>query len=139
MQVEMKTASDLSVAECGALLTLGLRGASASFDQEAMSHLFVDGMIEVSNANRRVVLTQQGGIAYAYLTAHQEEIRPATPAHVGPATCQGPGPYRHTAYRDRDSEGAMRRDPAKPARIGPAIYDGPVPGSRHNPQFGIGR
>ena len=67
----VKTASDLSFAECGALLTLGSRGASASFDQEAMSHLFADGMIEVSNADRRLVMTQQGDIAYAYLTAHR--------------------------------------------------------------------
>ena len=70
MSDNLKTASDLSFAECGALLTLGSRGASASFDLEAMSHLFADGMIEVSNVNRRVKLTPQGDIAYAHLAGH---------------------------------------------------------------------
>ena len=72
MTVEMKTASDLSFAECGALLTLASRGASASFDQEAMSQLFVLGLVEVQSEDRRLVLTPQGRIAYAYLTAHQK-------------------------------------------------------------------
>ena len=43
-----------------ALEELGRRGSGSSFDPPAMSQLFILGLVEVRNEDRRLVLTARG-------------------------------------------------------------------------------
>ncbi len=59
--------STLSADQLHAIFELATRGAGGSFDQPVMCELFVLGMIEVRNEDRRVGLTPSGMAVYTEL------------------------------------------------------------------------
>jgi hypothetical protein len=61
----------LSPEQREAILELGRRGSGGRFDQQALSQLFVLGLIEVRNADRRIGLTERGQQAYEILSTGQ--------------------------------------------------------------------
>ena len=62
MPTDLQTS--LSPSQRDAILELGSRGSGGLFDPLVMSQLFVLGLVEVRNEDRRLVLTERGRLAY---------------------------------------------------------------------------
>ena len=62
----------LSNAQRETLIELGSRGSGGSFDQQALSDLFVMELVEVRSTDRRVILTERGRELFAALPAKRQ-------------------------------------------------------------------
>ena len=64
----------LSIIEQDTLLLLGCNGSGADFDQIAMSKLFLLGLVEVSAADRSLILTGDGRRIFDLLSAPGKRV-----------------------------------------------------------------